>query len=152
MPRSTPRTQRGALPVWVGVGGTVESVVRTARYGLPMMLAVIGGPAARFASFVELFHDSVAQARTAPEGGRLPVGVHSPGFVADTDEEARELLYAHFKANRDRIGRERGWGEVSRAHFDAEVGRRGRCTSARPRPSRRRSRRPCAPSASTAST
>jgi probable LLM family oxidoreductase len=116
-----PRTQRGTLPVWVGVGGTIESVVRTARYGLPLMLAVVGGPASRFASFVELFHDSVAQAGTAPDGNRLPVGVHSPGFVADTDEEARDLLYGHFKANRDRIGRERGWGEVSRDHFDAEV-------------------------------
>ncbi len=58
---------------------------------------------------------------TAPDGGRLPVGVHSPGFVADTDEEARELLFPHFKANRDRIGRERGWGEVTRDQFDAEV-------------------------------
>ena len=116
-----PRTQRGTLPVWVGVGGTIESVVRTARYGLPLMLAVIGGPAARFASFVELFHESVAQAGTAPDGGRLPVGVHSPGFVADTDEEARDLLFRHFKANRDRIGRERGWGEITRDHFDAEV-------------------------------
>ncbi len=114
-----PKTQGGGLPVWVGVGGTVESVVRTAHYGLPMMLAIISGPASRFASFVDLFHDSVAS--DAPGGDRLPVGVHSPGFVADTDDEARDLLYPHFKANRDRIGRERGWGEISRSHFDDEA-------------------------------
>ncbi|MDO8105822.1 LLM class flavin-dependent oxidoreductase [Isoptericola sp. b441] len=116
-----PTTRRGSLPVWVGVGGTTESVVRTARYGLPMMLAIVGGPPERFASFVELFHTSVEEAGTGPTGGRLPVGVHSPGFVADTDDEARDQLFPHYKASRDRIGRDRGWGEMTREQFDAEV-------------------------------
>ncbi len=119
--RAFPTTERGALPVWVGVGGSGESVVRTARYGLPMMLAIIGGPPQRFTSFVELFHTSVADLGTGPEDGRLPVGVHSPGFVAETDTEARDLLYPHFKANRDRIGAERGWGEMTREQFEAEA-------------------------------
>lgn len=119
--RAYPTTEKGALPVWVGVGGSGESVVRTARYGLPMMLAVIGGPPGRFHTFVELFHDTVAQLGTSPTGGRLPVGVHSPGFVWDTDEEARERLFPAFAANRDRIGAERGWGEMTRSQFEAEA-------------------------------
>lgn len=119
--RVFPTTARGALPVWVGVGGTTESVVRTARYGLPMMLAIIGGPPERFTSFVDLFHTSVAEAGTGPDGGRHPVGVHSPGFVAETDQEARDLLFPHLKANRDRVGRERGWGEMTREQFEAEA-------------------------------
>ncbi|WP_435770588.1 LLM class flavin-dependent oxidoreductase [Nocardioides sp. SYSU DS0651] len=112
-----PRTERGSVPTWIGVGGSPESVLRTARYGFPLMLAIIGGEPARFAPYTDLYR------RALDELGQpaLPIGVHSPGFVADTDEEARELLYPHFKANRDRIGRERGWGPVTRAQYDAEI-------------------------------
>ena len=112
--RAYPTTARGSLPVWVAVGGTPESVVRAAAYRLPLMLAIIGGPPARFRPFVDLY-------RSRTEGADLPVGVHSPGFIATTDTEARELLFPHFKANRDRIGRERGWPPVSRADFEAEA-------------------------------
>lgn len=112
-----PKTTRGSISTWIGVGGSPESVVRTARYGFGLMLAVIGGEPSRFAPYADLYR------RALEELGRpqLPIGVHSPGFVADTDEEARELLYPHFKATRDRIGAERGWGPVTRAQYDAEV-------------------------------
>jgi probable LLM family oxidoreductase len=112
-----PRTERGGIPTWIGVGGTPESVVRAARYGFNLALAIIGGAPARFRPFVDLYH------RALEEYGhpRLPVAVHSPGFVAETDDAARELLYPHFKANRDRIGRERGWGPSTRADYDNEV-------------------------------
>lgn len=112
-----PKTERGTLPVWIGVGGSPESVVRAARYGIPMALAIIGGAPERFVPYADLYR------RALRELGQpdLPLGVHSPGFVADTDEEARELMFPHFKANRDRIGRERGWGPTSRADFEAEV-------------------------------
>ena len=90
------------------------TVVRAAEYQLPLMLAIIGGPPSRFRPFVDLY-------RSRTEGTGLPVGVHSPGFLAATDAEARELLYPHVKANRDRIGRERGWPAVSRADFEAEA-------------------------------
>lgn len=112
-----PRTARGALPAWVGVGGSPESVVRAARHGLPMMLAVIGGSPERFAPFADLYRRALAQFEL-PE---LPVGVHAPGFVARTDEEAQDLLFPHFKANRDRIGAERGWGPATRIQFEQEV-------------------------------
>ena len=112
-----PRTARGSLPAWVGVGGSPESVVRAARHGLPMMLAVIGGAPERFAPFADLYRRALAQLGR-PE---LPVGVHAPGFVARTDEEAKDLLFPHFKANRDRIGAERGWGPATRIQFEQEV-------------------------------
>jgi len=112
-----PKTERGSIPTWIGVGGTPESVVRAARYGFNLALAIIGGAPARFRPFVDLYY------RALEEYGqpRLPVAVHSPGFVAETDDAARELLYPHFKANRDRIGRERGWGPSTRADYDNEV-------------------------------
>ncbi len=112
-----PTTESGSLRTWIGVGGSPESVVRTARHGLPLMLAIIGGDPARFEPLVDLYH------RALEEFGRdrLPVAVHSPGHIAPTDEQAREELYLHFKANRDRIGAERGWGPMGQAEFDREA-------------------------------
>ncbi len=112
-----PRTAAGGIPTWVGVGGSPESVVRAARHGLPLMLAVIGGAPDRFAPFVDLYHRALAQFELPTQ----KVGVHAPGFVAATDEEAKELLFPHFKANRDRIGAERGWGPATRIQFEQEV-------------------------------
>lgn len=111
-----PKTQ-GGLRAWIAVGGSPNSVVRAAAYRLPLMLAIIGGPAERFEPFVELYHEALAKF----EVPTLPVGVHSPGHVANTDAEAREQLFPHFKANRDRIGAERGWPPVGRAEFDREI-------------------------------
>ncbi|MBS43232.1 MAG: LLM class flavin-dependent oxidoreductase [Nocardioides sp.] len=105
------------LRAWVGVGGSPESVVRAARYRFPLMLAVIGGDPARFAPYADLYRRANEELGNAP----LPIGVHAPGFVADTDEEARDRLFPHFKANRDRIGRERGWPPASRIQFEQEV-------------------------------
>ncbi|WP_035855419.1 LLM class flavin-dependent oxidoreductase [Cryptosporangium arvum] len=112
-----PKTESGHLDTWVGVGGSPQSVVRTARYGLPLMLAIIGGPAGRFAPYVDLYRRAAEQLGTEAH----PVGIHSPGFVADTDEEAREAFYPAYKVQRDRIGALRGWPPLRRAEFDAEV-------------------------------
>lgn len=105
------------LPVWVGVGGSPESVVRTARHDLGLMLAIIGGEPARFAPYVDLYHRAVEQFGHAPK----PVGMHAPGFVADTDEQAREIFFPPYKAQMDRIGAQRGWPPMSRARFEADV-------------------------------
>lgn len=112
-----PKTEGGRLDTWVGVGGSPESVVRTARYGFNLMLAIIGGSARRFAPYVDLYKRAAQQLGTTAG----LVGVHSPGFIADTDQEARERLFAPFKRNRDRIGAERGWGEFTREKFDFEI-------------------------------
>ena len=112
-----PKTERGALPTWIGVGGSPQSVVRAARYRFPLALAIIGGAPARFVPYADLYRRALNELG-APQ---LPIAVHSPGFVAETDEEAREQLFPHFKANRDRIGRERGWPPTSRAEFESEV-------------------------------
>lgn len=105
------------LAVWVGVGGSPESIVRAVRQDLPVMLAVIGGPAGRFRPFVDLYHRAISEA-----GATLrPMGLHSHGFVAETDEAARELVWPHYRTMFNRLGRERGWSPVSRAQFDSEV-------------------------------
>lgn len=115
--RVYPRTESGELKTWVGVGGSPESVVRAARHRLPLMLAIIGGDPRRFTPYVELYH------RTLNELGSpsLPVGVHSPGHIAESDEQAREDLWPAWREMRNRIGAERGWGPTSRAEFEREI-------------------------------
>jgi probable LLM family oxidoreductase len=113
----TPRLERPPLSAWVGVGGSPESVVRAARYGFPLTLAIIGGDPRRFLPYVELYHRALTQL------GRplLPVGVHSPGHVAETDAAARDELWPHYEVMRNRIGAERGWPRTSRAEFEREI-------------------------------
>ncbi|MBX6363425.1 MAG: LLM class flavin-dependent oxidoreductase [Gemmatimonadetes bacterium] len=115
--RVFPRTEHGALKTWIGVGGSPESVVRAARYGLPLMLAIIGGDPRRFAPYVELYHRALAQRGLPP----LPVGVHSPGYVAETDARAREEFWPPYREMRDRIGAERGWPSITPAEFEREI-------------------------------
>ncbi|MFH9083710.1 LLM class flavin-dependent oxidoreductase [Streptomyces sp. NPDC017673] len=111
-----PKTENG-LTTWVGVGGSPQSVVRTARYGFPLMIAIIGGSPTRFAPYLDLYQRATEQFGTTAH----PVGMHSPGFIADTDEEARELHWPRYKVMRDRIGALRGWPPVSRAEYEREI-------------------------------
>ena len=137
-----PRTERG-LTAWVGVGGSPQSVVRAARYGLPLMIAIIGGDSARFAPFVDLYRRALDQF----EHPQLPVGVHSPAHVADTDEQAMRELWPHWRVMRDRIGRERGWGPPRSRSSSMPRARTARSTSAHRTRSPARSPRPCRRSA-----
>jgi probable LLM family oxidoreductase len=112
-----PQVENGRLKTWIGVGGSPESVVRAVQYELPMMLAIIGGDPVRFRQFVDLYHRAAEQLQKPA----LPMGVHSPGHVAETDEEARTQLWPGYKAIHDRIGGERGWGPTSITKFNAEA-------------------------------
>jgi probable LLM family oxidoreductase len=112
-----PKTESGRLTTWVGVGGSPQSIVRTARYDLPLMLAIIGGPPTRFSPLIELYRRATDQLGTTA----WPVGMHSPGFIADTDDEAKEIYYPRYKVIRDRIGAQRGWPPLRREEFDAEI-------------------------------
>jgi probable LLM family oxidoreductase len=119
--RVYPPTERGGLRTWVAVGGTPQSVVRAAHYGLPLMLAIIGGDALAFVPFVDLYKRALA----ASGKEMLPVGVHSPGYVAETDEQAREEMFPHYATMHGRIGKERGWPPLTRQAFDQMAGPAG---------------------------
>jgi probable LLM family oxidoreductase len=115
--RIFPPIESGQLKAWVGVGGSPESVVRAARHDLPLALAIIGGDPKRFRPYVDLYHRAFAEfARPAKE-----IAVHSPGFVAATDELAREEYWPAYKGMHDRIGAERGWPPIGRTEFEREV-------------------------------
>lgn len=115
--RVYPSTSGGGIRCWIGVGGSPESVVRAARYKMPLMLAIIGGSPTRFLPYVVLYHRALEQFGVE----RLPIGVHSHGHVAESDRAAREELWPAWRAMRDQIGSERGWPPTSRAEFDREV-------------------------------
>jgi probable LLM family oxidoreductase len=115
--RVYPPIETGTLKTWIGVGGSPESVIRAARYDMPLMLAIIGGDPKRFRPYVDLYHRAFAQiGKPARE-----IGVHSPGYVADTDQQAREELYPDYKRMRDRIGGERGWPPMAPEEFVQEI-------------------------------
>jgi probable LLM family oxidoreductase len=115
-----PRPYQSKLPIWIAVGGTPESVVRAAQFGLPMMLAIIGGMPARFAPFVELYREYYAKANHPEES--LQIGINSHTYIAETSQQARDEFYPPYSEVMTRIGRERGWGGMSRADFDAATG------------------------------
>ncbi|RYB89437.1 LLM class flavin-dependent oxidoreductase [Nocardioides glacieisoli] len=116
-----PTTTAGKVPAWIAVGGTPESVVRAAKYGMPLVLAVIGGSPAAFVQFADLYRRALGEYGHA----ELPIGMHSPGHVAATDDEAREQLYPHQADLYTRLGRERGWGPYSRIAFEQAAGPQG---------------------------
>ena len=115
--RPFPRTESGQLAVSIGVGGSPESVVRAARYRLPLTLAIIGGNPRRFLPYVQLYHQALDQSGAS----RLPVAIHSHGYVAESDGPARAELFKPWAEMRNRIGSERGWPPTTMREFEAEA-------------------------------
>ncbi len=112
-----PKTERGGIPLRVGVGGTPESVVRAARVGAHLALAIIGGDPARFRPFADLYESALTEFGKE----RLSISIHSPGHISDTDEQAIEEQWPHYYSMFGRIGRERGWGPTTKEHYLNEV-------------------------------
>lgn len=115
--RVFPQPASGMLKTWIGVGGSPASVVRAARYDMPLMLAIIGGDPGRFRTFVDLYRNSCNEAGRSPRA----IGVHSPGYVAENDQQARDELWPHYKRLRDRIDGARGRPPLHRDEFDFEA-------------------------------
>ena len=113
-----PRPAQSPLPVWLAVGGSPNSVLRAARLGLPMALAIIGGAPARFAPIARAYREAGVEAGHDPS--RLRVSINSHGFLADSAAEAADIAFPPFAETMTRIGRERGWPPTTRAQFDAE--------------------------------
>jgi probable LLM family oxidoreductase len=118
-----PRSLQEKLPVWLGVGGTPESFVRAGSLGLPLMVAIIGGETERFRPLVDLYREAGRKAGFSPE--QLKVGLHSPGYVAASDEQAIADYYPGYAELWTKLGRERGWPPVTKAQFNNLIAPRG---------------------------
>ncbi|MBB3452097.1 putative LLM family oxidoreductase [Rhizobium sp. BK313] len=118
-----PRPLQDPLPIWVAVGGTPQSVARAGALGLPMALAIIGGEPRRFAPLVDLYRE--AARRAGQDQAKLKTSINVHGFVADTTEAAADQFYGPQAEVMNRIGRERGWGPTTPAHFEQSRGPHG---------------------------
>jgi probable LLM family oxidoreductase len=118
-----PRPYQEKLPIWVAVGGTPESVVRAAEYGLPMTLAIIGGMPARFAPFAQLYRE--AYQKSGHDLSKLQFCVNSHTYIADTSQQAHDEFYPPYADVMTRIGRERGWSGMNREQFNASTTKQG---------------------------
>jgi probable LLM family oxidoreductase len=118
-----PRPLQNPLPIWLGVGGTPKSFARAGALGLPLMVAIIGGPVKRFRPLIDLYRETGRQAGYSPE--QLPVGVHAPGYVAPTTQEAADDFFPGWASAIASVAKERGWPPVTRADFDAQRGPEG---------------------------
>lgn len=114
-----PRALQTKLPIWLGVGGTPESFIRAGSLGLPLMVAVIGGQTYRFKPLIDLYREAGKAAGYKPE--ELKVGLHSPGFVANTTAKAIEEYYPGYAELWTKLGRERGWPPVTKDKFDGLI-------------------------------
>jgi alkanesulfonate monooxygenase SsuD/methylene tetrahydromethanopterin reductase-like flavin-dependent oxidoreductase (luciferase family) len=112
-----PRPFQRRLPIWIGVGGTPASAARAGRLGLPMTLAILGGRPAQFASYVELYQKSAREAGHDP--ALLPLAVNSQMHIADDSQAAANEFFPVYERLMNRVGRERGWSPMTRAHFEA---------------------------------
>ena len=110
-----PRPLQEPLPVWVAVGGNPPSAQRAGQLGLPMAIAIIGGAPERFAPLADV-HRQAAEVAGHP---RPALSINSHGYIAESSEDAAEDAFGPFKLMMDRIGRERGWGPMTRRDFEA---------------------------------
>src|SRR6185312_5766861 len=117
-----PRTRKD-LPIWVAVGGNPPSAARAGMLNLPMALAIIGGMPERFAPFIHLFRQAARE--SGHDADKLPVGINTHGYVADTSQQAADEFFPSYAAQMTHIGRERGWPPTTRAQFDAGLPLRG---------------------------
>ncbi len=115
-----PRPLQKSIPIWLGVGGTPASFVRAGRLGLPLMVAVIGGETHRFRPLIDMYRRAGQENGHAPE--KLKVGLHSLGYVATDNTQAKDAYYRGYAKTFTEIGKERGWGPVTKSHFDAQTG------------------------------
>src|SRR6059036_2439187 len=118
-----PRPVQTPLPIWLGVGGTPQSFVRAGMLGLPLMVAIIGGEPRRFRPLVDLYREAGRRAGHPAE--QLIVGLHCPGFIGDTAQQAADDYYPGYAEMFGAIGKERGFAPPSRSSFDAQRGPTG---------------------------
>jgi probable LLM family oxidoreductase len=118
-----PRPLQKPLPIWVGVGGTLQSFVRAGVLGLPLMVAIIGGETRHFRPLIDLYREAGRRAGHSPD--QLKVGIHSLGYVAETTQQAADDFFPGYARAFTDIGKERGWPAVTRAGFDAQRGPQG---------------------------
>ena len=91
----SPRPIQRELPIWIGVGGTPQSAVRAGALGLPMALAVLGGPMTGIKPIVDLYREAGKNA--GHPLANLKVSINSHAYLGEDGQEAREFHRAFYQ-------------------------------------------------------
>lgn len=117
-----PRPER-KLPIWIAVGGTPESVVRAAKYGVSIIFAIIGGMPKQFLPMIELYKQQYLQFGHDPK--KMEIGVHSHTFIMDSHQDLLDTYFPYYAAQMDRIGKDRGWAPYTKMQFEGGMSPEG---------------------------
>ena len=115
-----PRSAQTPLPIWVAVGGNPPSVVRAATLGLPLALAIIGGPPERFAPLIDLYKEAYKKHGHDPKN--MKVSINSQGFIGEDAKQAAEDYWPYYETVMNQIGKERGWPPITKEGFEHSAG------------------------------
>lgn len=107
------------LTISVGVGGSRDSIIRAAKYGTPLVLAIIGGNPLFFKSFVKMYKRLYIDYGHDPEKMHITANFH--GFVSDSNEELEMFKQASIE-QMNVIGKERGWGNYNEISYKRSIG------------------------------
>lgn len=111
-----PRPFQNKIPIWVAIGGTPSSVLRAAKLGLPLTIAIIGGTPDRFAPYTDYYRNEFVKA--GHDIKTLQLCINSHAYIADDAKKAADEFFPPYAQVMSRIGRERGWPPTTREQFD----------------------------------
>ena len=115
-------TKNGKLPVWIAVGGTPESVLRAARLGLPLVVAIIGGLPKQFKPLIDFYKQEYLKNGHNPE--EMQIGIHSHTLVSE-DPEVIDKYFENYAAQMNRIGSSRGWAPYTKMQYEGGRSKEG---------------------------
>lgn len=119
-----PRAVQEKLPIWVATGGHVESTIKIAKAGLPIVYAIIGGNPNYFKKLIEAYRELGQEAGFNKEV--LKVGAHSWGWIAEDNEQAVRDYFHPTKMVVDAISKDRPhWQELTYEQYLQQVGPNG---------------------------
>lgn len=118
-----PRPVQSQLPIWIAIGGTPQSVIRSGTMGLPMALAIIGGEPKQFVPHIKLYRDTWVKSGRSIKDIRL--GINSHVYIADNSQQAADEFYPSYASVMTKIGRERGWPPMNRGQYEAMRSKQG---------------------------
>jgi len=111
-----PRPYQQQLPIWLAVGGTTSSVVRAGSLNLPLTIAILGGNPAHFLPLVELYRKSATKA--GHDSSKLQLALNQHMYIADSSQQAADEFWPTYSSLMNRVGKERGWSEMTRTQFE----------------------------------
>jgi probable LLM family oxidoreductase len=111
-----PRAVDNHLDIWIAVGGTPESVVRAAKLGFPLIIAIIGGMPKQFQPFFKLYKEEYIKAGHDP--AKMQIATHSHGLIGEDSQRISDSYFPHYASQMNRIGKDRGWSAYTRDQFE----------------------------------